>query len=141
MAFKASITLFLLYICYFSDAFQNYEDRIKQFAHIKSHASPATQQQAVDDLIARLLPAYKENFITDVDPNMAFGSSLDKFEYSSYGSRLFIRCTSGVACAMGINHFLKYYCMVHVSWSGDQLKIPKPFPVVTKSVSIVTNNR
>lgn len=126
--------LITIYFILHSNAFE-------QLSHIKSTADVNTQQQAVHDLIARLLPDFKDNFIVKVDPNIRVGSTLDKFLYVTANSKLSIRCTSGVACAMGINHFLKYYCKAHISWSGDQLNIPKKFPEVEKVVSIEANTR
>lgn len=138
MVFKVFLFLFFHHLCY---AFEDYESRANQFPHIKSGSSPATQEQAVRDLVARLLPAYKDNFIFKVDPHLSLGQSFDKFAYTGVESKLSVRCTTGVACAMAVNHFLKYHCNAHVSWSGDQLKIPSPFPVVKNVVSVTSTSR
>jgi alpha-N-acetylglucosaminidase len=109
------------------------EKRFEEFAHIKSQASPSVQEQAVRELIARLLPEYTSNFLVKVDPSLP---NMDVFAYQTNGSKLVIRGTTGVACSLGLNHFLKYFCRAHVSWSGDQLNIPKPFPKVPAVVII-----
>lgn len=142
MVFKVLLVVFLVQITIFhcSTALEDYEYRAEAFGHIKSDANPTTQQQAVHDLIARLLPKYKDIFFIKVDPKLG-GTGLDKFAYVSVDSKLSIRCTTGVACAMAVNHFLKNYCKAHVSWSGDQLEIPSPFPVVKNVVTVSIHNR
>ncbi|EDO46476.1 predicted protein [Nematostella vectensis] len=61
---------------------------------------------------------------------------MDHFQYKTNDSKLVITGTSGVACAMALQHFLKAFCFAHISWSGDQLKIPTPFPTVLDEVSV-----
>ncbi|XP_031570381.1 alpha-N-acetylglucosaminidase-like [Actinia tenebrosa] len=112
------------------------EDRLNDYAHIKSHASTSVQEQAVRDLISRLLPEYTSFFHITVDPKLSGNPNMDMFEYQTNGSKLFITGTTGVACSLAVNHFLKYYCKAHVSWSGDQLNIPKPFPTVSSLVTV-----
>ena len=98
--------------------------------HIRSHASSDVQTQAVRDLITRLLPEHASKFDIVVQPSFE-PPYLDEFEYkTTAASKLQIKGTSGVACSLGLQHFLKNYCQAHISWSGDQLKIPKPFPTV-----------
>ena len=101
-----------------------------EFHHIRSHASSDVQTKAVRDPITRLLPEHASKFDIVVQP--PFGPPyLDEFEYKTTAeSKLQIKGTSGVASSLGLQHFLKNYCNVHLSWSGDQLKIPKPFPTV-----------
>lgn len=118
--------------------------RFKHLAHIKTKAPTAVQEQAVEDLITRLIgPAYASKFTIVV--NASFGSQpdLDTFEYvtNTADGKLVITGTNGVAAALGFSHFLKYECYGHVSWSGNQVKIPDPFPVVKTPVRITSPNR
>ena len=66
---------------------------------------------------------------------------VDTFEYVSADCGLVIYGTSGVAVASGFHHFLKYVCGAHVSWSGNQLNIPDPFPQVLHPVRITSPQR
>ena len=94
------------------------------------------QQEAVKDLIVRLLPKHASNFDIIINSNLGTAQH-DTFEYVSKEERLVIQGTSGVAAATALHHFLKYDCFAHVSWNGDQLKIPNPFPrVLEKAVRV-----
>lgn len=98
-------------------------------------ATPEEQQEAVENLINRLLPEHKTSFGI-VIRSKSDRREHDKFEYASRGGKVVIQANSGVAAASGLYHFLKYECLAHVSWSGNQLKIPSPFPEVDKTVKI-----
>ena len=118
--------------------------RFKQFAHIKTKTPAAVQEQAVIDLITRLIgPTYASKFTIVVNSSIASQPDLDTFEYvtNEGDGKLVITSTSGVAAALGFGHFLKYSCYGHVSWSGDQVKIPEPFPVVHIPVRVTSPNR
>ena len=101
------------------------------------------QEQAVKDLITRLIPKHASKFLIRVNSSLGPHSDLDTFEYvtDSNEGKLVITGTTGVAAALGFQHFLKYSCHAHVSWSGDQLEIPEPFPVVQKTVVVTSPNR
>lgn len=117
--------------------------RYKQFSHIKTKTPNNVQEQAVRDLISRLIPKYASNFVIRVNSSLGPHSDLDTFEYvtDTGEGKLVITGTTGVAAALGFQHFLKYSCHAHVSWSGDQLKIPEPFPVVKQPVTVTSPNR
>lgn len=117
--------------------------RFKQFSHLKTKTPQAVQEQAVKDLITRLIPKQASKFLIRVNSSLGPHSELDTFEYvtDAKEGKLVITGTTGVAAALGFQHFLKYSCQAHVSWSGDQLKIPEPFPVVQKPVMVTSPNR
>lgn len=117
--------------------------RFKQFSHIKTKTPQAAQEQAVKDLITRLIPKHASKFLIRVNSSLGPHSDLDTFEYvtDTTEGKLVITGTTGVAAALGFQHFLKYSCHAHVSWSGDQLKVPEPFPVVQKTVMVTSPNR
>ena len=117
--------------------------RFKQFSHIKTKTPKSVQEQAVKDLITRLIPRYASNFVIVVNSSLGPHPDLDTFQYVTDAGegKLVITGTTGVAAALGFQHFLKYQCHAHVSWSGDQLNIPEPFPVVQRPVSVTSPNR
>ena len=125
----AHFLTFPLLIC-FSHELKRDHKRLYEFDHIRSHASSSVQAQAVRDLITRLLPEHSSKF--DIVVQLPLKSPhMDEFEYKTTAeSKLQIKGTSGVACSLGLQHFLKNHCQGHISWSGDQLKMPEPFPVV-----------
>ena len=125
----AHLLTFPLLIC-FSHELKLDHKRPSEFDHIRSHASSNVQAQAVRDLITRLLPEHSSKF--DIVVQLPLKSPhMDEFEYKTTAEcKLQIKGTSGVACSLGLQHFLKNHCQGHISWSGDQLKMPEPFPVV-----------
>ena len=49
----------------------------------------------------------------------------DYFELSTVGGKVLVRGNDGVSLATGINHYLKYFCNVHLSQVGDQVQLPE----------------
>ena len=140
MSLKVFLIVLFLVLNHLSRGQGMNNSKYRQFSHIKTNTLPEVQAQAVKDLISRLIPKYSSFF--DVVVNSSLGpKDLDTFEYASTGKTLVISGTSGVASALGFQHFLKYHCNAHVSWSGDQLKIPEPFPVVRHEVRITSSHR
>ncbi len=62
----------------------------------------------------------------------------DVFEVESADGKIVVRGSSGVAIASGVNWYLKYFCHCHLSFNGDQLKMPQPLPVVAEKVRRVS---
>lgn len=56
----------------------------------------------------------------------------DFFEISSSVEKIVICGNSGVSIAAGLNYYLKYFCNVHISQVGSQVKMP-PKPVKLQS--------
>ncbi|MBN2316124.1 MAG: family 20 glycosylhydrolase, partial [Sedimentisphaerales bacterium] len=82
-------------------------------------------------LLERLLPGYVDRFIFEVIPPE---QGQDVFEIETKDDKVIIRGNNGVAMAMGLNWYLKYYCHCHVSWNGCQLNMPDPLPFVQPKV-------
>ncbi len=137
MFLLASKTLIAVFVCV---TFQP----TSAFSREKNN-SAQEQKTAVELLISRLLPGREKEF--DIIINAQIGSSgqhdsLDAFELQTTKDNILqITATTGVAAAWGLNHYLKYYCKAHVSWSGRQLNAPHPLPKVTNSTKIISPNR
>lgn len=97
--------------------------------------SSETEQKAVEDLIVRLLPNHSSKFVIIINRTLG-PEKHDTFRYTSREGTLVIEGSNGVAASTGFYHFLKYRCSAHVSWSGNQLKIPSPFPEVKEVVRV-----
>ena len=123
-----------------SDSWKRY------FSYVKTSTPADEQAQAVVHLISRLIPKYSGNFEIIVNSTLGHARlaqpALDTFEYvSNNEGKIIIRGTSGVAAALGLQHFLKHFCFAHISWSGDQLNIPEPFPHVKETVRVTSPHR
>ncbi|KAG1682557.1 Alpha-N-acetylglucosaminidase [Nymphon striatum] len=114
-------------------------DEFKHLNEIRTKTSPAEQEAAVRGLIQRLIPSKHALVNVVIDPNL--GPKLkDTFQVkTSVKGILSISGNNGVAASLGLYHYLKYYCNCHVSWSGNQLSLPKEWPEV--NLTMTTNDR
>ena len=61
----------------------------------------------------------------------------DVFELYSEGPRIVIRGNSANSMAVGLNHYLKYFCKTSVSWfAHDPTELPDTFPAVAGKIRI-----
>lgn len=110
-------------------------------AHLRAKASDKTQSRAVVDLLRRLLGNRSRDFIVSVNRTLS-NDTLDVCELrSAKNNKILAVGSTGVAVATGIYNYLKYFCNCHVSWSGDQLNIPRPLPPLTGVLRINTPHR
>jgi len=91
----------------------------------------AGPDKAAGDLLKRLLPERAREFVLETIPAE---NGCDVVEVDSAGGKVVVRGASGVAIASGLNWYLKHYGNCHVSWCGDQLKLPRPLPAVPERV-------
>ncbi len=94
---------------------------------INSESGPEVQKQSVRELIRRILPDIADTFKLY---NVPSENGYDVFELQSDGNTIMLGGSGGVAWASGLHWYLKYYCNVHLSWCGDQLRLPHPLPKV-----------
>ena len=71
----------------------------------------------------RLGAAYTEWFALSLADHPE-GKEYDYFCLSDDAGKIRIRGNNGVSLAMGLNHYLKYFCKVNISQVGDQAKMP-----------------
>lgn len=88
-------------------------------------------EKAAGDLLRRLLPERAREFVLESIPQE---NGQDVFEMESRDGKVVVRGSNGVAIASGLNWYLKHYANCHVSWCGDQLRLPKPLPAVPEKV-------
>ncbi len=63
--------------------------------------------------------------------------SADVFRLASEGSRIVISGNNANSMAVGLNHYLKYYCHVNVGWfAADKFQMPRRLPKVGTPVEI-----
>jgi len=112
-----------------------------QLSHIKTRTPASVQQEAVTDLIYRLVGARVWQFNVTVDQTLG-PKDRDTFKLrSSEDGDLSIEGTSGVAASMGFYHYLKYWVRGQRTWGGQQTQLPDVLPVLEAPVVITTNDR
>ncbi|MBQ4629845.1 MAG: alpha-N-acetylglucosaminidase [Clostridia bacterium] len=73
---------------------------------------------------------YKSKFILSKEPNPHGDNIADYFILENANDKILIRGNEGVCIAAGLNHYLKYYCNVHISQVGNQTKMPDVLPKI-----------
>lgn len=124
---------------------------------ITSKTDEKVQEKAVIGLIERLLQKRVAEFSIHVNQSLLQADNKDKFivrsnlwdefitEFFQIESieqnKIKITGSSGVAAANGFHYFLKYCVKSHVSWSGDQLNVPNPLPVIKRQIKITIQDK
>lgn len=92
-------------------------------------------EEELHALVSRTVgESYSESFVFEiVDGDEEF------FEISNAGDgKIKISAPSGACAAAGLNYYYKYYCGVHISQVGNNVKMPKKLPPVEKIVRLTT---
>lgn len=115
--------------------------RFPTLDRIKPRASDKAQSRAVTELLRRLLGNRSTEFVVSVNRSLS-NDSLDVCELrSTKNNRIVATGSTAVAVASGIYNYLKYFCNCHVSWSGNQLDVPRPLPKLTGVLRISSPHR
>lgn len=102
---------------------------------VSSAASDASRPvRAAAQLARRVVPSIADSLRFEYLP--AAGGS-DCFELEQAGPFVTIRGNSANSMAVGLNHYLKYYCLTSVSWyKDDPVQLPAAMPVVPRKVRV-----
>lgn len=90
---------------------------------------------AMQSMVKRLIPAYAENFqfrkMKPIDGKDCF--RLD----ASDPRKIIISGNNANSMAMGLNHYLRYYCLTTISWYADiPVEMPETLPAVEKPIQV-----
>lgn len=85
----------------------------------------------VENLAERILPVTtSKQFAFEKLDN----GGLDKFELRTKNGKVLVKGNTPVAMASGLNWYLKYHTNSSVSWSGNQIDLPKSLPQIEGSI-------
>lgn len=113
---------------------------IKIFIVILTVAAVSCGSKDDNDVIAarrlaeRVVPSIADHidFVKTID-----NDSVDHFTLRSSDGRIIIEANNAGSMAVGLNHYLKYYCKTEVSWyASDPVELPDTLPLVDKEVSL-----
>lgn len=89
---------------------------------------------SIQGLVTRVLPAHKDRFVFKLLNN---GGNKDTFELESKGGNIIISGNNANSMAVGLNHYLKYYCLTTVSWyANDPVQLPSILPEIKSKISV-----
>lgn len=98
-------------------------------------AAPVVHDVAVRELVGRYAPGYADAITLETIPAE---NGRDAYEIETVGGRLVLRGDTGVALSSAFYHYLKEYCHAHISWNGDNLRLPATPPAVPSKVRVVS---
>ncbi len=67
--------------------------------------------RAMRGLVSRIAPAHADRFRFELTAD-----TVERFTVRSEGRRIVITGRSAIAMAVGLNHYLRRYCLTEVSW-------------------------
>lgn len=85
-------------------------------------------------LTKRVVPDVAERFefVKSVQPD-----SIDRFTLRQDGKDIVIEANNAGSMAMGLNYYLKNYCLTTVSWyADDPVQVPEVLPVIEEPVTV-----
>ena len=86
----------------------------------------------VRELAERIIPEHHELFVFE-----AVEDSADCYEISMNGEKVLIRASNANSAAVGLNHYLKNYCLTTVSWDArNPVEMPDELPSVEGTVKV-----
>lgn len=94
--------------------------------------------RAASALIERVLGTRASEFSVQMISSANGGNV---FEIESVGGKVELRGDNGVSVASALNHYLKAIAHCHLSWCGDQLKLPTVLPLVPEKIRITCPHR
>ncbi|XP_072161320.1 alpha-N-acetylglucosaminidase isoform X1 [Bemisia tabaci] len=109
------------------------------FAVVQIDYSPILltgQQQAVENLIERVIGNASRLFNVSINENLSEGNKAAfKLTKETSSDQVFIEGSSSVAIAWGFHYYLKHFCDSHISWDYDEINLPQPLPDVNITVN------
>lgn len=115
-----------------SDVYRNNMKKIILYAAVllASFACSTPDERNAKALSGRIVPEYDIRFVQIDD-------TVDVFEIETVGKKLVIRGNNANSMAVGLNHYLKDYCNVTVSWFAyDPVQYPQQMPQVKEPVRV-----
>ena len=143
------------YNIYFSSAFsvleifnnhfgeENVDTNIPKFEDTEYNVNITEQDtfNAVYGIIERRIgEKYKAWFEFEIKENPK-GNGFDYFNLSNCDGKILVTGNSGVSLAVGVNHYLKYYCKVNICQVGDQAKMPTDIILLDKEIFKETKHK
>lgn len=94
----------------------------------------ASDEEASRGLFDRILGEKSGQFVIE---KASKGQDVDYYEVESIDNNIVIRGNNSNSIAVGLNHYLRYYCLTSVSWyADDPIQLPEVLPVVPEKVVV-----
>ena len=88
----------------------------------------------LEQMCQRLFPQHADSFEFEL---LNDSNQMDRFILESAHKKICIKGNNNNSLAVGLNHYLKYYCHTNVSWyASDSIDMPEELPVIPQPISI-----
>jgi len=88
----------------------------------------------IEKMTQRLIPTYSSSFSFK---KIKAINQRDFFTVESKQNKILIEGNNANSMAMGLNHYLKHYCLTTVSWYADKaIEMPKELPTLPQKISV-----
>ncbi len=89
---------------------------------------------AIENLTKRIIPEHSAQFVFKKTNTK---SLKDFYTIESNKDKIVITGNNANSMAMGLNHYLKYYCLATVSWYVDkQVEMPEVLPMLNEKINV-----
>lgn len=105
---------------------------VMQLVPVKGYAGEPAATSA-SQLVKRLMPQFATQFVFE---QITTPGDSDVYVLESKDGKIVISGNNANSMAVGLNHYLKYYCNVSVSWwREDKLSLPVQLPMIEAKVT------
>ncbi|XP_066253772.1 alpha-N-acetylglucosaminidase [Euwallacea similis] len=130
-----------VFFCLFSFASPQVYNRFQTtLGHLKPQSSSDVQEDAVIQLIQRILPNRSSEFAVTVNSSFTQDGK-ECFKIDKIDDKIQISGTTGVTAATGFHYYLKYFCNAHISWEVSQLNLPEVLPDASVEIPLTDRFR
>ena len=96
-------------------------------------SAEASEVKSMRALLNRVLPEHQQHFVVKQLPN----KGEDYFTLSSKNGKIVVGGNTANSMAVGLNHYLRYYCNVSIGWFvDDRYEMPDKLPAIEGEVRI-----
>lgn len=89
--------------------------------------------QSAHDLISRVLPGEADHFMVSYIPPE---QGDDVFGLEERNGKILLSGNNGISIASALYYYLKNYCHCNISWNGNNLHLPHPFPLIPEALHV-----
>ena len=132
----------ITYLTYNTHSYFYYPDMNRQYFYIiltiflftGCRKDTGSSNPVLEQMCQRLFPQHADSFEFEL---LNDSNQMDRFILESAYKKIRIKGNNNNSLAVGLNHYLKYYCHTNVSWyASDSIDMPEELPVIPQPISI-----
>ena len=132
----------ITYLTYNTHSYFYYPDMNRQYFYIiltiflftGCRKDTGSSNPVLEQMCQRLFPQHADSFEFEL---LNDSNQMDRFILESAHKKIRIKGNNNNSLAVGLNHYLKYYCHTNVSWyASDSIDMPEELPVIPQPISI-----